>query len=242
MAAVLSPNASAPEDPLVAEVRRLALQTEAEPPLPRHRHDLPREQVEIMQKARIVLATAEVVTAKSYAATSSRDIVKAAGVSSKTFYSYFEGKEDAFLAAYTLLDGTMLALAQAPLRLSQPRTDLREHVSAWLERLASWPLFAKLRFVEGRAAGPRADTLRAAMAQSVVAAFASGLDEARLADPRIGRPSDAALALLYGGITDAMTQWVTDHDPAHLTELAPAIVEAIERLCFLEVPAYSEGE
>ncbi|MDO9356919.1 MAG: helix-turn-helix domain-containing protein [Solirubrobacteraceae bacterium] len=230
------------DEPLLDAVQRIARGDEHPEPLPRHRHHLPRAQVETTQKARIVLATAEVVTEKSYTKTTSRDIIKAAGVSSKTFYAHFDGKEQAFLAAYTLLDSTMLALARAPLDMARPRTDLREHVEAWLSALAAWPLLARMRFIEGRAAGVQADRHRHEMAKSVVAAFGAGLDEARTHDPRIVRPSDGVLALLYGGITDQLTRWVTERDPAELVQLAPAIVEAIERLCFLEPPAYADGE
>jgi AcrR family transcriptional regulator len=229
------------DGPLIAEVFRLGLRRE-EPSLPRHRHDLTREQVETTQKARIILATAEVVVARSYAKASTREIIQTAGVSSKTFYAHFKGKEEAFLAGYTLLDGVMLQLAQAPLSIEQPRTDLRTHVLASLERLAAWPLFARMRFVEGRAAGPEADRRAGEMARSTVLAFSRAAAEARTRDPRIGHPSDQAIALLSGGIRDLSARWVIEHDPTTLPELAPVIVEAIERFFYQDPPEYVPGE
>ncbi len=229
------------DGPLIAEVFRLGLQQE-EASLPRHRHGLNREQVETTQRARIILATAEVVVEHTYAKATVGEIIRAAGVSSKTFYAHFAGKEDAFLAGYTLLDGVMLQLAQAPISVSQPRTDLRRHVAASLERLAAWPLFARMRFVEGRAAGPIAAQRRAEMARSTVASLARAIDESRKRDDRIGHPSREAIAILSGGISDFATRCVIDHGPAALPNLTPTIVEAIERLCFGDPPEFVPGE
>jgi AcrR family transcriptional regulator len=226
---------------LISEVYRLGFAGEASA-LPRHRHDLPREQVEITQKARIILATAEVVTEHSYAKASTRQIIERAGVSSKTFYAHFPGKEEAFLAGYTLLDGVMLQLSQAPISITHPRSDLRTHVYASLERLAAWPLIARMRFIEGRAAGPRADQRRIEMAKSTVQVMSRAIEAAREHDDRIGHPSDAAIAILTGGIADLATRHVFEHDATTLTELAPTIVEAIERFLLGDPPAYEPDQ
>lgn len=237
-----TPPADYPIDgPLIAEVFRLGVQKE-EAALPRHRHGLSREQVETNQKARIILATAEVVVERTYAKASTTEIIERAGVSSKTFYAHFAGKEEAFLAGYTLLDGVMVQIARQPISAAQPRTDLRASVAASLDRLASWPLIARMRFIEGRAVGPVADQRRAEMAATQVQAFSAAIREARRHDERIGHPSDAALAVLTGGIMELSTLHVFRFGAERLPELAPAIVEAIERFCYGDVPEYVEGE
>ncbi|MGK2939066.1 MAG: hypothetical protein ACSLFR_14860 [Solirubrobacteraceae bacterium] len=58
------------DGPLIEEVFRLTA-TEERTPLPRHRHNLTRSQVETAQRARIIVATAEVVNELGYAAASS---------------------------------------------------------------------------------------------------------------------------------------------------------------------------
>ncbi|MDO9356918.1 MAG: TetR/AcrR family transcriptional regulator [Solirubrobacteraceae bacterium] len=229
------------DEPLIAEVYRLGFTAE-EPSLPRHRHDLSREQVETTQRARIILAAAEVVVEQTYAKATTTEIIKAAGVSSKTFYANFAGKEEAFLAGYTLLDGAMLKLAQSPVSTTQPRTDLRRHVRRSLESLAAWPLFARMRFVEGRAAGAEASRRRLEMASSTVDSLVRAIEAARVHDPRIGRPTTGAVAIVSSGISDLATRCVIDEGPAALPELTPTIVEAIERLCFGDPPPFRVGE
>lgn len=227
--------------PLIAEVFRLGPGRE-EATLPRHRHDLTREQVQTTQKARIILAAAEVVVEHSYAKASTRQIIEAAGVSSKTFYAHFGGKEEAFLAGYTLLDGVVLQLARRPLSTRQPRTDLRSHVQATLEQLAAWPLFTRMRLVEGRAAGPVADQRRAAMARSTVRSLYRAAEAARLHDDRVGHPSETMIAVLTGGLSEAFTRWVIDRGADTLPEMAPVVVEAIERFFYADPPPYQPGE
>ncbi|MDQ8045146.1 MAG: TetR/AcrR family transcriptional regulator [Solirubrobacteraceae bacterium] len=229
------------DGPLIAEVYRLGPGGETAE-LPRHRHDLTREQVETTQKARIILATAQVVVDRSYAKASTREIISAAGVSTKTFYAHFAGKEEAFLAGFTLMDGVMLGLAERPISTTQPRTDLRNHVRASLEQLAAWPLFTRMRFIEGPAAGPIALERRAAMMRSTVEVFARAIGEARARDDRVGSPSLGAITVLNTGLRDLMAQWVVDHGPETLPELAPVMVEAIERFCFQDPPDYVDGE
>lgn len=230
------------DGPLIGEVFRLGLGQDEPGTLPRHRHDLSREQVETTQKARIILATAEIVTEQGYAKASSRAIIDRAGVSSKTFYAHFRGKEDAFLAGYTLLDGVMLQASQQPITIEQPRTDLRAAVQAALERLAAWPLFARMRLIEGRAAGPVADERRLAMWSAQTDVFERAIVEARKHDDRIGLPTRAALSVLVMGLSDLMAGHIATRDAESLPELAPAMVEAIERFLVGDPPPYAHGE
>jgi hypothetical protein len=64
---------------LIGEVVRLVEQPERAT-LPRHRHELTRAEVETAQRARIIVATAEVVTEAGYDAASVRAMIERAGV------------------------------------------------------------------------------------------------------------------------------------------------------------------
>ena len=225
------------DEALIAEVFRLGLQG-AEASLPRHRHDLTREQVETTQKARIILATAEEVTSQTYARTTTRSIIARAGVSSKTFYAHYAGKEEAFLAGYTLLDGVMLDAMRQPVAIDDPRAATRAAVDRALTSLAAWPLFARMRLIEGRAAGPIAEQRRIEMAQSQVAVMVRAIDAAREQDPRVGTPSARAIELVLAGMSEMMTRHLIEHDAATLPTLAPAMVEAIERVTYGDPPPY----
>jgi AcrR family transcriptional regulator len=227
--------------PLIAEIHRLGIDGGA-PDLPRHRHDLTREQVATNQRARIILATAEAVTEHGYAHTTTRQIIDRAGVSTKTFYSHYVGKEDAFLAGYTLLDGALLRMADRPINTTQPRTDLRAHVSRALEAVAAWPLFTRMRLVEGRAAGRVAEERRLAMVRVQVEQFGRAVDAARALDPRIGHPAPAVIELLYAGMSEMLARHVLQHGPETLPDLAPVLVEAIERVLYDDPPPLQPGE
>jgi AcrR family transcriptional regulator len=68
--------------------------------LPAGRGSLPSEATRFLQRARILDATARVVARDGYAATSAEQIRRRAGVSSRTFYEHFTGKEDAVVWAF----------------------------------------------------------------------------------------------------------------------------------------------
>ena len=229
------------DEALIAEVYRLGLGG-AEAALPRHRHDLTREQVATTQKARIILATAEAVTSESYARTTTRTIIERAGVSSKTFYAHYAGKEEAFLAGYTLLDGVVLQTTQRDIEIAEPRGATRAAVKNALEGLAAWPLFTRMRLVEGRAAGPIADQRRLEMARSVTATMMRAIEVSRRVDARVGAPTEGAVAVLVAGLSELMTRHVIESGAATLPELAPAMVEAIERFTYDDPPPYQPGE
>jgi AcrR family transcriptional regulator len=70
------------------------------PKLPAGRGSLPAEATRFLQRARILDATAQAVAQDGYAATSADRIRRRAGVSSRTFYEHFTGKQDAVLWAF----------------------------------------------------------------------------------------------------------------------------------------------
>ena len=77
--------------------------------LPAGRHGLSRQFVVTNQRQRILAAVADVCSAVGYVAMSVEDIVVTSGVSRRTFYDNFRGKEDVFLAAYDEVAQQLLA-------------------------------------------------------------------------------------------------------------------------------------
>ena len=73
--------------------------------LPPGRHGLPRDFVAENQRERLLNGVVEAVAEHGYNATTIGKITDAAKISRRTFYEYFEGKEDCFLAAYEMIDG-----------------------------------------------------------------------------------------------------------------------------------------
>lgn len=220
---------------LIAEVLRVSAEGEPET-LPRHRHDLTREQVLTAQRARIIVATAEVVTEVGYDAASVKAVIERARVSSKTFYALYGDKESAFYAAYTLLDGVVVQTVRSPVRLDDPRRTLQAGVATFLETLARWPLFTRMHAVEARAAGARALERRTVIYREFVRALAAAIGEASEVDDRISVPGDAALMGVVGGIGELVLQRIVEHGVEALPELEPGVVELIERVCYSRPP------
>src|SRR5258708_30029071 len=82
------------------------------------------------------------------------DICQAAGVTRPVFYALFEGKEDAFLAAYRQGTRVLFHMVEdAYLDASDWRSGIRFGLAVLLEVLASVPSFAAMAIVEIDAVG-----------------------------------------------------------------------------------------
>lgn len=219
------------DGPLIEEVFRLTA-TEERTPLPRHRHNLTRSQVETAQRARIIVATAEVVNELGYATASSKAIIERAGVSSKTFYALFGDKESAFFAAFSLLDGVVVGVVRNPPHPEEPRRQADEGIRAFLEQLAAVPLFTRLRVVEAPAAGHRALERQRAINREFARAIHRLMIAAHERDPGIRVPSEDILAMFCGGVGELMLEHILEHGTASLPDLAPTVYEMLDLLAY----------
>ncbi len=124
--------------------------------IPGGRHGLAPEAVAESQRTRILAGVAAAVAEHGYANTSIADVIARAGVSRKTFYEQFAGKDDCFAEAVgeemdRLLEVTMSAFeAEGPPWSRRLRGALTGLCSA----LAANPAVARLCFIEALAAGP----------------------------------------------------------------------------------------
>jgi AcrR family transcriptional regulator len=176
------------------------------PKLPRHRHNLPRDVVRQTQAERLVRAAAEVVAAKGYRATTIADIVKKAGVSTKTFYDLFADKEAALCAVYDGVDAIIEGYveARAAAGAIDPRLALHAAVAFVLDRLAADTTYTRLLVVEAVGGGPRIQARRNQVYRRVAALIADAL--------RGSRPAlDEKLIVAYlGGLTELVLQHIAD--------------------------------
>ncbi len=188
--------------------------------LPRHRHNLPRDVVRKTQRKRIVRAAADAVADRGYRATTVADIVRRAGVSTKTFYELFSDKEAALCAVYDTVDEiieTYYAEHGAGLGGEvEPRALLHAAVAFTLDRLASDPTFTRMLVVEAVGGGPRILARRNRVFRRVAALIAESLRVAG-APPR----DDKLIVAYLGGLTELVLQHLADA-PAHTL---PVLVE-----------------
>src|SRR4051794_31433285 len=198
--------------------------------LPRHPHQLSREDVARSQRGRILRAVADAVAAKGYAATSVADVIGRTGVSRSTFYELYDGKESAFLDAYSGIDLVHRHLLESFRAGETPEEMVRGAVRAHLASLAAEPAFTWMFFVEAVAAGPRILERRRRATESFLDVLNAMVDAARDGDPTVP-PAERDLLLAFVG---AARELIATHlltGPAQtLPGLEDSIVAVAERL------------
>jgi AcrR family transcriptional regulator len=189
--------------------------------LPRGRHDLPRETVAAAQRTRLITAVAEAVADKGYAATTVAHVVKAAGVSRRTFYEQFPDLEACFLAAYQEgMEWLLQEIRAAVPRAAPWRERAAVSLRAYLEALAARPDAAWAFTIENLGAGPRVLEHRAQVLGRWVRQWQALRPELE---------PDAAL-LLVGGIEEVVRERLRTGGPLpdlaeRLTEIALEVLE-----------------
>ena len=173
------------------------------------------------QRGRLLVAMADVVGEKGYAATAVADVLKAAGMSRKTFYEQFRDKEECFLAAYDLgVEILGAELARTIAGRSGWRDQARAALEAWLNAMAGEPGFARAFTIEVWAAGPEAAQRHMAQLDAFVALLRSLHEAARADDPSIVAVDDTQLAAVAGGIDRIAQRAVVTGRTSELPERA----------------------
>jgi AcrR family transcriptional regulator len=166
-----------------------------------------------------------VVADKGYAGTTVADVVARAGVSRKTFYEHFAGKEDCFLAAYDAgVDRLVARLEQAEAGHEDREERVRAGVRAYLETLRDEPALARTCLLEVHAAGPRALARRAEVHRRFRDRLAE-LHRPHGVEPgEVTHAPEAHLLALVGGVDAVCTEWVREGRTAELPELEPTLI------------------
>ena len=128
-------------------------------PLPRGRHKLSRDEVLSSQRGRLLRAMEELVGEYGYESTTVPLVIKAARVSTATFYRFFSDKVDCFIALCEERGANLLADLtpdEEEQRAFSARERLDRGVYAYLRWWQDNPAMARAYFVELPAAGPRA--------------------------------------------------------------------------------------
>jgi AcrR family transcriptional regulator len=193
--------------------------------LPAGRHGLPRQFVVSNQRDRIMAAVADVCSTAGYVSMSVEDIVVTSGVSRRTFYDNYRGKEDAFLSAYDEVSAQLLGRVKEAYDSADGLVArARESLRALLDFIASEPTFADMCVVEVLAAGPQAIERRNGMLH----ALATMIDEAAAADlPKSKRPAPIVAETLVGGIYEVIYSRVLAGQYQELPELLPDLFFAL---------------
>lgn len=183
-------------------------------------------------RSRLLEAMASVSASKGVAAATIADIVREAGVSKRTFYEYFDGKEACFLTLYRLTSASALRTLREAVLPDRPwQTQVEHALDAYFSHLAAGPGLVGTLFVEIHHLGPEGLRVR----REVMAQFADfvldtvngghGFGEAPL--DRVLTPTMALAAV--GGIHELVMLAIERGEVDQLQELTPS-ASAVVRL------------
>jgi len=173
------------------------------------------------QRERLLAGLAQTVARRGYAGTPVAAVLKAAGVSRRTFYEQFADKEDCFLAAY---DAIVAVCTQRLVAAYHTGETWEEGIAfaydALLATLASEPDFAHLGVVDVLAAGPRALARR----EATLRRFARFVDFTReRAEPAVTPPTLVGQAII-GGIHELVYSHIVRGQATRLPELTDELL------------------
>lgn len=157
-----------------------------------------RDQVDEIQRSRVLAALGEVVMERGVGGATVAHIVARAGVSRRTFYELFADREDCFLAAFDqAIERVAARVIPAFAGPGRWRERVRAALVAGLEFLDQEPELGALCVVHALGAGPRALEHRAAVVRALIDAVEEGGAEAR-------KGRDAPERLVAEGVVGAV--------------------------------------
>jgi AcrR family transcriptional regulator len=194
-------------------------------------HGLTPEQVASSQRERVLAAMRELVAGRGYQAVAVTEVIRHAGVSRKTFYELWSGKEECFAAVYEREMERLLAPALQAFEGDEPWADrLRTALGVLLGALAADADAARICFVEVLAAGPLALERR-------------GVALAAL-DPLLAPTDDASRALTAGSVgylAEVLHREVAAGRGADLPALRAELMRTLTRPFADAEPATADG-
>jgi AcrR family transcriptional regulator len=187
--------------------------------LPPGRHGLPRAFVAENQRERLLNGVVEAVAEHGYNATTISRIAAAAKISRRTFYEYFEGKEDCFLAAYEMIESHVLdSMLAAPGAGERWPERVRVRLAALLDVLSRDDAVSRAFLVEPLAAGGDV----AARYREAMQLLAGAL---RPEPPPSELNMEVRDQALIGGIATLIVRRLNAGGARRLPELLPDLVE-----------------
>lgn len=192
--------------------------------LPPGRHGLSREFVKQNQRDRLTAGTIAAVAERGYPETTISDIVKAAGLSRRSFYVYYASKEACYLSAAAEIAAHLHAVAEeAASEESGWPARVSARIGAGLAALAANPDLATfLLIAPTRSGGELAEHYSAGLMRATSTLFA---DMPKSLTKK--RPSAALEYSLAGGSAAIVTRMVEAGDGAKLETFRGELVELI---------------
>jgi AcrR family transcriptional regulator len=160
---------------------------------------LARAEVQDIQRARIVSAMVGVAAEQGYIGAAVARVVARAGVSRRTYYELFEGREDCFLAAFEWgVEQARRAVVEAYGSRRTWRDRMRYGLAGLLAFFDAEPELARVCVIEALGAGRPVLERRARVLEELIAALDTGAPRARGAS---GKPLLSAEGVVGGAFS-----------------------------------------
>lgn len=178
-------------------------------------------------RRRLLQGMARMAATKGLVAVTIADVVRAAGVSKRTFYEHFESKDACFLTLYRAVSMNALKTLRDSVSADKPwQQQLEQALQAYLTHMAASPDLLRTLFIEIHhlgAAGERARRdVMGALASFMVETLRRGSGESAI---------DEGLALAaVGGINELVLQAIEQGRAAQLPAMTPVASEVVRRL------------
>ena len=188
--------------------------------LPHGRHGLPPEFVAHNQRQRLIASLTALVGEVGYSGATIGGVTAGAGVSSRTFYKYFETVEECYLAAF---DQAVEVMKPAVVEAYESEEDwveaLRAGLDALLAGFSAEPDMARLLTAEPFVAGPQAALRHRELIESLAPCLRKGRE---LAGHEL--PPSAELGLL-GSANSLIGRRAFSTDDTDFESLAPDLMQ-----------------
>ena len=192
------------------------------PRLPPGRHGLPRAFVTENQRGRLTAGMIAAVSEHGYHDTTVSQISAAAGVSRRTFYTFFSSKQEAYLDTYELIASHLREqmLAAAAEQAEWPDR-VRAAFAAMLETFAANPDLVRFCLIAPLSANPEIAARYRLSMRRLLALLTAVLPP----PPASRRPSRAAEDGIVGGVAALIVRKVRAGEGERLPELVPDLLE-----------------
>jgi AcrR family transcriptional regulator len=183
------------------------------------------EEVAESQRRRLFGAMVASVAEKGYEGTGVADLSEISGVSPRSFYQLFEGKQDCFVATLGAVLSLFVARTMEAPRDEDWREEARTRMVAFASFVAEQPAAARLLLVEAHAAGPERSALNERGVIAIERQVREQMVEAGAPGAIPEEMTVAAVAAVIGGVRTRLVDGNTQQLPAFAEQLATFLLE-----------------
>jgi AcrR family transcriptional regulator len=193
--------------------------------LPRGRHGLPRELVLENQRSRLLSGMITTVAELGYGKATIANVIKPAKVSRRTFYEFFDNKEDCYRAAYEASFEFLRTTTSSAASAEEWPGSVRAGLEALLESLAAHPDLASFFLISPASVGDEIAARHHQAMRELVEALVAGAPPA----PGDELMPETRAEALAGGLARLTAMKVNVGKAGELPALLPDLVELFLR-------------